>query len=136
MPWEVARALAALSILVGGASQYDPGVMDIVIENRQHHKAFPYLPDPLPAVDGYVAVVDCDKIGSLLLARPVGSEAWESFLIVDCAGPQLRLDSMTGGEWMRANNILIEIDHETAVRWDTVGRGIQVEVFSDAATTP
>jgi hypothetical protein len=39
----------------GIASQYSPGVMQSVVRNRQ---GMGQLPDPLPPVDGYIAVGD------------------------------------------------------------------------------
>jgi hypothetical protein len=42
--------------------------------------------------------------------------------VADCAGP----DAV---DWMAANGILLEVGYETAVRWGTVGRGIEVEVI-------
>lgn len=49
--------------------------------------------------------------------------------MADCAGPDLRRDGLTGGEWMLSNNILMEVDFLTAKRWDTIGNGIAVEVI-------
>lgn len=44
-------------------------------------------------------------------------------LVVDCADP-------TDGtaEWMERNGVLLEVGYPTAVRWETEGRGIEVEV--------
>lgn len=105
----------------GWASQYSPGVMESTVEARQNGCCAYNLPRGLPPVDGFVAVSDCSNIGRLLLLRPEGSKKWERFLAADCAGPGAY-------EWMLRNNILVEIDYETAVRWDTVGRGIRVEM--------
>jgi hypothetical protein len=120
--------LAGLVFLTGTASQYAPGLMEKVVANRQAGRTAYDLPDPLPEVDGYAAVLDCEEIGSVWLVRPQGGE-WERLLVADCAGSQLRADGLTGGEWMRANGVLLEVDYRTAVRWNTVGRGIGVEVL-------
>ena len=120
--------LSSLVFLTGTASQYAPDMMEKVVANRQAGRTAHHLPDPLPEVDGYAAVLDCEEIGSVWLVRPRGGE-WERFLVADCAGPQLRADGLTGGEWMRANGVLLEVDYRTAVRWNTVGRGIGVEVL-------
>ena len=119
--------LASLTILSGGASQYAPGVMAQVIANRQAGLAAPTLPAELPSVDGFIAVVDCAEIGNIWYVRPPDGD-WERHLVADCAGPELRTDGLTGGEWMRANNILIEISASTAEGWGVAGRGIKVEV--------
>lgn len=41
---------------------------------------------------------------------------------VDCASDN------TTREWMRAGGVLVEVDAETAQRWDTVGRGAHIEI--------
>jgi len=111
-------------VATGWASQYAPGVMEKVIANRQRWEQ---LPETLPDVAGYIAARGCSNIGQIWLLRPTGSVVWEEFLVVDCAGPQLRPDGRTGGQWMRDNNILIEVGYPTAVQWRVVGRGARVE---------
>ena len=111
-------------IQVGWASQYAEGVMQRVIWNRQHGCCGQYsLPATLPDVDGYVAVAERDRIGSLVWLRPVGQTNWELFLVADCAGY-----ADGGYAWMKQNNILAEVDANTAIRWKTPGRGIQVQL--------
>ena len=46
----------------------------------------------------------------------------ELFLVVDCSG------HTETSEWMFSNNIVAEVDYNTALRWNTVGRGIKVEI--------
>ncbi len=104
------------------ASQYSPGVMTQVVYNRQNGHAWVSLPAELPHTDGYIAVVDCDQLGEVWWLRPVGAGDWESFLVVDCAHPH-----KSGGAWMLRHNIGVEVDHETAQRWGTVGELIAVE---------
>jgi len=111
------RFLLVLSILTGRASQYSPGVMQEVIRNRQ---AWGQIPDDLSAYDGFVAVLDCSKIGEEIMLKPEHSSNWEKFLVVDCAGS----DAV---DWMKSNNILVEVDYSTARRWDTIGYGIRVD---------
>lgn len=113
--------LLSTLVISGWASQYSPGVMESTVEARQDGCCKYNLPRGLPQVDGFVAVSDCSNIGRLLLLRPEGSRKWERFLAADCAGPGAY-------EWMLHNNILVEVDYETAARWDTVGRGIRVEM--------
>ena len=115
-------------LLTGTASQYDPGVFEIVITNRQARRTEFNLPAVLPQTDGFIAVENCEDIGQIwYIQSPTGR--WESFLVADCAGPQLRPDGLTAAEWMRNNNIVVEVDGATAERWDTVGAGIGVQVI-------
>jgi len=118
-----ARVIASLVLTMGMASQYAPGVMDEVVANRQRGITIADLPDPLPSVDGFVAVEDCSEIGDIIWLRPEGQGAWESFLVADCSGDQRTSD------WMARNNILVEVDYATALRWETVGYGIAVEML-------
>jgi len=112
-------------IMTGWASQYDQGIMDKVVHNRQNASTFLSLPEKLPVVHGYVASRHCLDIGEIIYLRPLGCKecAFERFLIADCAGV------VDGGlDWMVRNNIIVEVDYETALRWNTVGRGIRVEL--------
>lgn len=112
------------TIIYGWCSQYDPGVMEAVIRTRQAGWTAMRLPVSLPEVSGYIAVQDCREIGNIVWMRKLGDDKWESFLVVDCAGKQ------DGGyEWMEQNNIIAEIDGETAKRWDVVGKGFNVEMM-------
>lgn len=113
-----------LAVAIFWASHYSPGVMEQVIVNRQTGNAWVHLPSELPMVDGYAAVQDCSRLGEVLYLRPVGAQSWESFLVVDCA----MLPGTDGAhEWMTENNIGVEVDYETALRWGTAGGGVKVE---------
>ena len=103
------------------ASQYAPGVFDRVVAARQAGRTAKDLPTPLPDVDGFIAVVDCDQIGDIWTLRPVGQVQWETFLVADCSG------HAETTAWMTEQNIICEVGHRTATRWKTVGRGIKVE---------
>ena len=116
--------LAVVIVAMGWASQYAPGKMEAVIRVRQAGRTAYTLPAVLPAVDGYAAVLACERIGEVLYVQHAG--VVESFLVVDCAG-----DEETR-QWMARNNILLEVDYETAIRWNTVGRGAQVAVVDVA----
>ena len=96
-------------------SQYSPGTMDMVLENRGMTQV----------ADGYIAARDCQFIGKTVYLRPVGQERWERFIVADCSMPP-----GTDGtwEWMTTNQIVGEIDYDTAVRWNTIGRAAMVEV--------
>jgi len=111
-------------VATGWASQYAPGVMEQVIENRQR---WGQLPATLPPVDGHIAAVRCSALGEVWWLRPQGTRAWGQFLVVDCAGPQLRPDGKTGGQWMKENNIIAEVGYETVKWWGVAGRGVMVE---------
>jgi len=117
-------AVIIVVVATGLVSQYAPGVMEKVIKNRQ---SWGQLPEILPDVAGYIAVVDCSALGEVWLLRPRGTQTWGRFLVVDCAGPQLRPDGKTGGQWMLDNNIFAEVGYRTAKDWGTIGRGIVVE---------
>lgn len=112
---KVAIIFIALSI----ASQYSPGVAQEVIENRLANNTI----KSVPRTNGYIAVQDCEDIGKVWYVKNPVSRKWESFLVIDCSMP-----AGTDGtiEWMVENNIAMEVDHKTAVRWGTVGRGIYV----------
>jgi hypothetical protein len=88
------------------------------------------LPAGLPAVDGYVARPEGSEIGSIVYLRPEGQAEWERFLVVDCGGRNDRRasDGLSGYEWMIRHGILVEVGFPTAVRWNTVGRLIRVEM--------
>ena len=112
--------LEAVVPSVGWASQYAPGVMDHVVKYQQRHKR---VPEDVSSFDGFVAVQSCSDVGRIYLIRPLGALCWERFIAVDCSG------SVETTAWMVRNNILVEVDYETAVRWKTVGRGIRVELL-------
>lgn len=105
----------------GYASQYAVGVMDRVIAYRQ---SVDEIPDDLSRYDGFVAVMHAADIGREYLIRPVDAHRWERFLAVDCAATNDGTRS-----WMTRNNVLVEVDAETAERWDTVGFGARVELY-------
>ena len=113
------NTIVIIVLLSGWSSQYDPGVFERVIRNRQSWGQLPASP---PVVDGYVAVEDCSRVGEFIYLKPARQGKWEKFWIVDCAAPPAR-------EWMKRNNILVEVDSKTVKRWGYPrGRGIPVEV--------
>lgn len=118
--------LVFVLVASGWASQYAPGRMEEVIRVRQTRATAMPLPADLPAVDGYIAVLDCAQIGQVWYLRY--GETVEAFLVVDCAG-----DAATRA-WMERNGILVEVDAQTAQRWGVVGRGAQIEVVQPVET--
>jgi len=114
------RGLDAIIIYFSIISQYSQGMMEQVVANRQAGNAWVSLPMDLPKTDGYIAVLDCNELENIWwVENPNG--VWESMLVVDCARP---LETDGAAEWFLENNIAMEIDYETAVRWGTVGKGI------------
>ncbi len=110
--------VAAVAIV----SQYALGVDLRVIRVRQTPgKTAMTLPAQLPSTDGYLAVMDCSEIGNIWYLQHESSEVIESFLVIDCAG------HVETRQWMTRNNIIGEVDYQTAVRWDVVGIGAKVE---------
>lgn len=102
----------------GHLSAYAPGVMAQVLANRQDGLAYPYLPDPLPEVDGYAAVMHCEHVGRQAVLRR-GDEAW-TVLVSDCAHP----DSLP---WMLGGPFAAEVN---AALWEVMGPGwVEVEVL-------
>lgn len=104
----------------GIASQYGRGVMQQVISYRVSRNQ---IPANLTRYDGFVAVPYAADIGREYWIRPVGSDEWELFLAVDCGGVR---DG--GQQWMLRNGILVEVGWETARRWQTLGRAIEIEM--------
>ena len=105
------------------ASQYSPGMMDVVVQNRISGNAWVPLPTPLPPVDGFVAGKDCGRIGEIIDIRPEGTSIWERHMVADCARP-----GDGTAEWMDENGIGVEVSYETAERWGFAGRGFTVEI--------
>ena len=111
------RALFWLSVPIFLVSQYSMGVMRQVASYREANGL------ELKHTDGYVAVVDHQFLGDILWLKQLGGDRCESFQVVDWSSPYMkRPNGMTGGEWMMAWDIGIEVDHDTAVRWGTVGQ--------------
>jgi len=132
--WQIRMINAALilSVVVTGfASQYAPRVMSTVIANRQSGRTRVGLPQELPDVHGYIAVLSCDDVGKIYYLRPAGCEdcGWERFLAADCAGV-----SDGGYAWMERNGVPCELDYDTVLRWgerygkNYIGRGIMVDM--------
>ena len=119
----------AVTIAIFLASHYSAGVMPEVIQNRQAGITAADLPEILPSVHGYVAVLDCERIGEVIWLAPIGEE-FESFLITDCAMP---FGTDGAAEWMVRYNVQVEVDYETALRWGTVGTIVKAEYRHDNA---
>ena len=105
-----------IACIVCTLSQYSPGTMDAVLQNRGMDDMY---------ADGYLAVRDCQFIGQTVWLRPIGQIKWERFVVADCSMPP-----GTDGtyEWMTRHNIVGEIDHKSAVRWGVVGRAAKAQL--------
>lgn len=123
-------SLAQDEVIVGWASQYAENVFPRVVQLRQK---WGQLPGDLSVYDGFVATRSCGEIGSVVWLRPLGTQVWETFLVADCASrsDSRWQDGLSGYEWMLAHGVTVEVDHETAARWETLGRGIQIEMTHD-----
>lgn len=98
--------------------------MGSVVRTRQAGLTAYSLPQEIPAyVDGFIAVVECDRIGDLVTV--VYEDFVETMMVADCSG------HVETTRWMDRNNILMEVGHETALRWDVVGRGAKVSVVTE-----
>lgn len=121
-------ALVVVVLMTGTASQYGRGVAERTIAVRQSSppRVSMTLPQELPETDGYIAVLECEHIGEIWYLRNIETGDIKSFLVMDCSG------HAETRSWMIRNNIIGEIDWQSAVEWDTVRRGIKVErvVFS------
>ena len=78
------------------------------------------LPQTLPKVDGYIAALDCNQIGNIWEVQHQDKHGL--FLVADCAG-----DWHTRW-WMQYNQILAEVDYETAAKWQSVGKASNIKV--------
>lgn len=86
----------------GFSSGYDFGVMKRVIQIRQNHEDYPYLPSALPKVDGYIAVLHCQHVGRIAYVQI--NDVVLKTLVVDCASP-------SAYEWMISNRYALEFDY-------------------------
>jgi hypothetical protein len=90
----------------GYASAYAPGVMEGVVRVRFANDWWPVTPPyDWYLARGYVAVQDCRRVGEMATLWVEG----ESYrvLIADCGE---RGKPGEGQEWMRANNIVVELE--------------------------
>ena len=74
--------LAAAAIIASGiATRYDPLVMDAVIENRSRWNQI----DASLDVRGYVALLDCERLGELVWLQAPGGQVVGPVMVADCA---------------------------------------------------
>ena len=113
----IVKVILTLVLATGTLSQYAPGKAQRTITVRQTRPTAYPLPTELYPTDGYIAVLDCSEIGNVWTLRFPNSTL-ETFLVIDCAG------DTTTRKWMIRNNIIGEVDYETALRHNSVGYGI------------
>jgi hypothetical protein len=81
---ETARTTPAVE--QGYASAYDPGVMEAVVVHRERHDIWRNEPPrDLQDVDGYIAAMDCSRVGQVTTLYGPDGRAY-SVLVADCAG--------------------------------------------------
>lgn len=116
----LAAFLSYITIDVGHAAYYNPGVMEQVVAVRQAGWTANPLLEELPPVIGFVAVKDCDRIGQMV-ALWHELEGWTfPYLVSDCANKLEKHDLE-----LERKGIIVEIDHNTAARWQVLGLGPQ-----------
>ena len=113
--------LTAMLLLISGCVSGECSVTDSVASRYGEQVSLATLearlewghitPFEVAIADGYVAVLDCSRIGEWVILRPDGSRDWERFLVIDCAN---RTDSDTHAFM---EHILVEVDYWTAQRW-------------------
>lgn len=119
-------ALVLVLIASGWASQYAQGVERGPIYNRTTGRATPAIRQDHDQFDGYAAARYPRDIDQVWLVCPEDPAlACRTLLVIDCAGVK---DGAL--DWMLRGNVVLEMDYETAVAWDTVGRGLRVNVYS------
>jgi hypothetical protein len=112
-------------IATGTASQYAPAKFQEPIYNRTHGLAAPAVTKDPTAYDGWAAARYPEDIDKVWLVCPLDTELpCRELLVVDCA--KVSDGTLT---WMKTGNVVLEIDYETAVAWDTVSYGIKVRVY-------
>ena len=114
------NAILIVTIIIGWASHYAPGVMERVIENRLRWNHIQQY--QVDGVNCYVAGRYASEIGKIVWIRALQG-SWTRCLVVDCAG------IADGGlEWMLTHNVLYELDFNTMNHIGRLGRGLRISV--------
>ncbi len=116
----LAAFLSYITIDVGHVAYYNPGVMEQVVAVRQAGWTANPLPPEFSHVIGFVARQDCSEIGQLLWMCHESEGCRGPYLISDCANQIESHDKV-----MEKKGIVVEIDYNTAVRWQVLGLGPQ-----------
>jgi len=74
---------------------------------------------------GYVAIIDCDRIGERVWLRRPGTIAEGPYAIADCAHSR-HVSKLVARNWV------VDVDWETAIRWDMHAPIRDVKVITEA----
>ena len=77
----MANVAAAVIIASGIATRFDPLVMDEVVQNRARWGQI----DPGVPVKGYVALLDCERLGQLVWIQAPDGRVVGPVMVADCA---------------------------------------------------
>ncbi len=112
--------------IAGEATYYAPGLMRWVYEYRIRQEQVPVC-DP-PKCVGYVATLRPGDLGRTVWLKPPGRFAEGPFLVVDYA-------AAADFERLHQRGLVIEVDYETAQRWDMQGPVQNVQVLPESPYT-
>lgn len=107
-------------ILSGIASQYAPGVMENTIKVRQSGKTAYTVTQDISQYQVFVATEDCSMLGKEFYL--IHNNQTLHGLVVDCSG------HIETSAWMKHNNIVCEVDYNTAKLFNSIGKGFPVEL--------
>ena len=110
--------LSYVTIDVGHAAYYNPGVMEQVVAVRQAGWTANPLPPEFSHVIGFIARQDCSEIGRLVWIFHESEGVRGPYLVADCANKLEGHDRV-----MERKGIVVEVDFNTATRWGVVGFG-------------
>jgi hypothetical protein len=96
----------------GFSSQYAAGIMPATVAA---HQSWGHLPLDLSQYTVFGATAVCADMGREFLVNYTGE--WERGIVSDCS------NILATKEWFADNQILLEVDFETAERWGITGRG-------------
>ena len=106
----VANLVAAAVIASGVATRYAPGVMDEVVQNRARWGHI----DPAVPVKGYVALLDCDRLGELVWLGAPDGRVVGPVMVADCAKAHHR-------EGLAGRGFAVDLSWELAVELGVIG---------------
>lgn len=121
----ILTSLVGLQVVTfqGNATYYAPGVMEKVVENRIRWGQLPSSVLNSLNIVGFVALRDCDLIGSVVYIHWPDSSIEGPFIVADCADPKdyPKLDAI---------DFAVDVDWQTAKRHHLISpTPVQVEVW-------
>ena len=105
----MAQLAIAAMIASGLATRYDPGVMDQVVENRVDWGQV----DPSLLALGYVALLDCERIGEPVWLEHPDGRVVGPVVVADCAQEEHR-------EELIGRGFAVDLSYELAVELGAV----------------